>query len=85
VLDTGEGAASDARDEGENAFATRCNGAEDGEGWDARMRFEDDNGDERASVSDSDDMEATDENGRVEEERGNEHKGNDDGNEAEEL
>ena len=49
------------------------------------MRYADDNGDESASASDSDDIEATDKNRGVEVERGNEHEGNDGDNEAEEL
>ena len=36
MLDTGEGAALDAREEAEDTFATRCKGAEDGEGGGGR-------------------------------------------------
>jgi len=73
VLDAGEAAAS----AGEDRFATRRDGAEDGAGG-TGMCFKDDDGNDSTPASESDDKEATDENGGAREERDGEHEENDD-------
>ena len=73
MLDAGEAAAS----AGEDRFATRRDGTEDGAGG-TGMCFKDDDGNDSTPASESDNKEATDENGGAREERDGEHEENDD-------